>query len=157
MTKKTKKIVLWVIGIWVVSALFFGGLSSVFEKSRSTQTAEQVSSVAEETEVINTADDAVLTRSKNIYNKLMSFKDSPDFHLYGFGEGSKYRGWYVAAHNFTKDDDLHLMHTYGFVSGDLLNLGQEYMKSKGQETEYTRSMREELEQIFSSETWEVSK
>ena len=59
-------------------------------------------------------------------------------------------------YNFTKDDDLHLMQTYGFVSGDILTLGQEYVSSKGQETDYSRQKREELERIFSCKTWEVS-
>lgn len=106
---------------------------------------------------IKTADDAVLTRYKNIYNKLHSFKNSPDFHAYGFGKGGNYYGWYLSARNFTEEEDSYLMQTYGFVSGDLLMLGQEYLKSKGKETDYSRSKREEFEKVFSSETWEVLK
>lgn len=106
---------------------------------------------------IKTADDTVLTRYKNIYNKLMSFKNSPDFHFHGFGTGGKYHGWYMATQNFTEEEDLHLVQTYGIVSGDLLMLGQEYLKSQGQETDFSRNKREELEKIFSSETWEVLK
>jgi hypothetical protein len=107
------------------------------------------------TKTINIEDDAVLMRFKNIYSKLLSFKDNPKFHLYGFGEGGDYHGWYMAAHNFTKEDDNHLMRTYGFVSGDLLMLGQEYIKSKGKETEFSKAKREEFERILSSKTWEI--
>lgn len=106
---------------------------------------------------IKTADDAVLTRYKNLYNKLQSFKNSPDFHAYGFGKGGNYYGWYMAARNFTEEENLHLVQTYGFVSEDLLMLGQEYLKSKGKETDYSRSKREEFENVFSSKTWEVLK
>jgi len=106
---------------------------------------------------IKTADDAVLSRYKNIYNKLMSFKDSPNFHAYGFGKGGNYYGWYLSARNFTEEEDSYLMQTYGFVSGDLLMLGQEYLKSKGKETDYSHSKREEFEKVFSSEMWEVLK
>ena len=151
MTKKTKKIILWVVGIWVAVSL----VPALFSHSSN----EQISPVQTEApavKTINTADDAVLRRCKNLYNKLMSFKDSPDFHLYGFAKGGDYHGWYMAAYNFTKDDDLHLMQTYGFVSGDILTLGQEYVSSKGQETDYSRQKREELERIFSCKTWEVS-
>jgi len=151
MTKKTKKIILWVVGIWVAISL----VPALFSHSSNEQ-APPVQTEAPAVKTINTADDAVLRRCKNLYNKLMSFKDSPDFHLYGFGKGGDYHGWYMAAHNFTKDDDLHLMQTYGFVSGDILMLGQEYVSSKGQETDYSRQKREELERIFSCKTWEVS-
>lgn len=91
---------------------------------------------------IKTADDTVLTRYKNIYNKLMSFKNSPDFHFHGFGTGGKYHGWYMATQNFTEEEDLHLVQTYGIVFGDLLMLGQEYLKSQGQETDFSRNKRE---------------
>ena len=62
----------------------------------------------------------------------------------------------MASNNFSEEDDHHLMRTYGIVSGDLRQLGQEYLTSKGKETDYSRQMRETIESIFSSETWEVS-
>lgn len=152
-SKGKKRLV--VLGYFLVGSMISSWLFTLFEPAREPQTSpavEEVSSV----KTIETADDAVLTRCKNLYNKLMSFKDSPDFHFYGFGKGGDYHGWYMAAHNFTKEDDLHLMRTYGFVSGDILMLGQEYVSSKGQETDYSRQKREELERIFSCKTWEVS-
>lgn len=109
-----------------------------------------------QTKLVNIEDDAVLMRLKRQYDLLLSFKDSPDFHLYGFGEGGEYHRWYMASHNFTKDDDLHLMQTYGVASGDILQLGHEYITSKGKETDYSRNMRKTLDDIFSHKTWEVS-
>lgn len=109
-----------------------------------------------QTRLVNIEDDAILMRLKRQYDMLLSFKDSPDFHFYGFGEGGKYRSWYMASHNFTNDDNLHLMRTYGVASGDILQLGQEYLTSKGKETDYSRNMRKTLDDIFSHKTWEVS-
>ena len=152
MTKKTKKIIWWAVGLWcaicIVSALIYG-------PSDESQPAVQ-REAAPVAKTIKTDDDAALKRCKNLYSKLMSFKDSPEFRAYGFSENGDFHSWLVAAQNFTKDDDLHLMHTYGFVSGDIITLGQEYVSSKGKETDYTREKREELERIFSSETWEIS-
>lgn len=34
MTKKTKKIILWVVGIWLVSSLFFACLTAIIESNR---------------------------------------------------------------------------------------------------------------------------
>lgn len=136
MTKRTKNIILWAVGIWfaigIVSAIIYGP-----SETQEVQTEVKVS------------DDAAFRRCKNLYYKLMSFKDSPDFHRYGFGEGGDFHGWYMAAHNFTQEDDRYLMRTYEFVSGDLLMLAQEYLDSKGAETEYSRDKREFFERIFS--------
>ena len=41
MTKKTKKIILWVVVIWLASCLFFGGLAAFIESTRENQTKEQ--------------------------------------------------------------------------------------------------------------------
>ena len=152
MTKKTKTIILCVIGIWFGLAIVYAVYSAITEETESTPAAtEETSGV----KTIIIEDDAVLMRFKNIYSKLLSFKDNPDFHSKGFGEGGDYHGWYMAVHNFTKEEDAHLMQVYGIVSGDLLMLGQEYIKSKGKETEYSLGKRNEFERIFSSKTWEI--
>lgn len=152
MTKKTKTIILWVIGIWIGLAIVYAVYSAITEETESTPVATEENS---EVKTINIEDDAVLMRFKNIYSKLLSFKDNPDFHVKGFGEGGDYHGWYMAAHNFTEKDESHLMNTYGIVPGDLLMLGQEYIKSKGKETEYSLGKRNEFERIFSAKTWHI--
>lgn len=144
-----------VVGYFFIGMMISSGIIHLSEPDKEQQASPAIENVPP-VKTIKTADDAVLVRCKNLYNKLMSFKDSPDFHFYGFGKGGDYHGWYMAAHNFTKEDDLHLMRTYGFVSGDILMLGREYVSSKGQETDYSRQKREELERIFSCKTWEVS-
>ena len=153
MTKKTKKALLWAVGIWcvlcIISAVIYGPSE---ENTPAQPQTEEVLSV----KTIYTKDDAALMRFKMLYNKLLSFKDSRDFHSCGFGKGGDFHGWYMAVHNFTKEDDNYLLRTYGFVSGDLLMLAQEYLNSKGKETNFSQSKRKEFDNVLSCETWEVS-
>ena len=41
MKKKAKKIILWVVGIWIASALFFGTLSVLFDNVRESSVEPQ--------------------------------------------------------------------------------------------------------------------
>ena len=150
MTKKTKRIILWCVGIYFGICLVYAVYSFVTEP----ETSEVAATESVVSEKVNPEDDAALMRCKNLYSKLMSFKDNPSFHTYGFGEGGDSHGWYMAAHNFTKEDDVHLMQTYGIVSGDLLMLAEEYIKSKGKETEYSKGKRQEFENAFSGQSLE---
>lgn len=150
MTKKTKRIIQWCVGIYFGICLVYAVYSYFTEPN----TTEPVAKETVASEAVNPEDDAALNRCKNIYSKLMSFKDNPTFHTCGFGEGGDFHGWYMAAHNFTKEDDNHLMQTYGVVSGDLLMLAEEYIKSEGKETEYTKGKRKEFENAFSGKPLE---
>ena len=146
MKPKTKKIIIWSVGVYVAICICYAIVLSVTDSNK-----QQESPIAEQTpttKIINTEDDAVFKRLKTLYGKLLEFKGDKSFHLYGFGEGSEYNGWFKAAHNFTKEDDQHLMRTYGVVSGDLLMLAQEYIKSKGKETEYSENMCKQFDNIF---------
>ena len=154
MKPKTKKIIIWSVGVYVAICICYAIVSAVTDTNK-----QQDPPVAEQTSIIktiNTEDDASFMRLKMLYGKLLEFKDDKAFHLYGFGEGGDYNGWFKAAHNFTKDDDKHLIRTYGIVSGDLLMLAQEYIKSKGKETEYSQNMRKQFEDIFALNEIEVA-
>ena len=153
MTKRTKNIILWAVGIWVGICIVSAAISLAGENK---ETAPAQTETVAGTKTINIKDDKVLMRLKMLYNKLLSFKDNSKFHLYGFGEGGDYHGWYMASFSFTNEEDRYLMHNYEVVSGDLRQLGQEYITSKGRETEYSRGMRNTFDRIFSSETWELS-
>ena len=153
MTKRTKNIILLAVGIWVGICIVSAAISLA---GGNKETAPAQTETVAGTKTISIKDDAVLMRLKTLYDKLLSFKDDGKFHRYGFGEGGDYHGWFMASNNFSEEDDHHLMRTYGIVSGDLRQLGQEYLTSKGKETDYSRQMRETIESIFSSETWEVS-
>ena len=70
------------------------------------------------------------------YKELMSFKNKSEFHEYGFGIGSKYNKWMKEVEglrNFNKNNN-----ELNIAFGDLLQLGLEYMSTKGQESNITK-------------------
>lgn len=84
----------------------------------------------------------------DLYNQLLLFKDDPAFHQMGFGTGLSY------THNWLKrieklNDTVTTKNGYpmslSICAGDLLQLGKEYMRSKGTENKYTRDFRKLVE------------
>ena len=64
-----------------------------------------------------------------LYKELLAFKGKKDFHAQGFGAGGPYSSWLVR------------VNAAGL--GDLRQMGMDYMRSKGQETEYTLYVKKE--------------
>lgn len=81
---------------------------------------------------------AVLEETNQLLNDLLSFKDNEDFHYYGFAGQGKY-GWWMKRADELKNSPYakQILLERGFSLGDLQMLGLEYVKSKGQETEYS--------------------
>jgi len=75
-----------------------------------------------------------------LYEELHSFKDDPTFHEVGFGRGGRFRDWRTRVEALQSTAGLETLADVGVVPGDLLTLGMEYMRSKGQPTEYTQTM-----------------
>ena len=72
--------------------------------------------------------------------ELDGFKSDVKFTKFGFGVGGPYNGWLVAVESRYKS-------TKGLDAipvGDLLNLGLEYMKTRGEENKFTKFAREEI-------------
>ena len=63
MTKKSKKIILWVVGVWFASSLFFGGLALLIESTSDNHTTEQTDTKAVNTKVLKQADGSILVDS----------------------------------------------------------------------------------------------
>lgn len=80
-----------------------------------------------------------ISKIKTLYLKLLEFKDNPNFHRMGFAPGSPYKKWFeqVQALQNDKKLNLQLVKEKGIVSGDLLQLGMEFMSSKGSDTDYS--------------------
>ena len=71
MTKKTKKIILWVVGIWFASMFFFGMLSVLFDNMRESS-AESWPVQEQVEEVVDVQGDSLLLmRCKALYDELM--------------------------------------------------------------------------------------
>jgi len=73
-----------------------------------------------------------------LYKELQSFKSNEDFHSLGFGRGGEYFKWLTSVEKATNEDCKVLLTQYGFVFGELEALGLEYLKTKGEENDYTR-------------------
>lgn len=80
-----------------------------------------------------------------LFNELLAFKDDRDFHIYGFMVDHKYYKWLNKV-NILKEDPVNklLVLNDGFVVGELSTLGMDYMRSKGQETEYSKYTKEKI-------------
>lgn len=75
---------------------------------------------------------------EQLYNSLLTFKNTNEFRQKGFGTGSKYHYWLVKVNELktAKGSNL-LLPNCGIVVGELEMLGLEYVSTKGRETEYT--------------------
>lgn len=150
MTKKTKKIILWVAGIWFASMFFFGMLSVLFDNMReSSAEPQQVQEQVEEVVDVQ-GDSLLLMRCKALYDELMEIKESNTFKQYGFSEASPHKDWLKKVKDFTPEEGQRLMRAYGMVPGDIEMLGMEYVESKCEETNYTKSKRKELDELFAN-------
>lgn len=150
MTKKTKKIILWVAGIWFASMFFFGMLSVLFDNMReSSAEPQQVQEQVEEVVDVQ-GDSLLLMRCKALYDELMEIKESNTFKQYGFSGASPHKDWLKKVKDITPEEGQRLMRAYGMVPGDIEMLGMEYVESKCEETDFTKSKRKELDELFAN-------
>ena len=150
MTKKTKKIILWVVGIWFASMFLFGMLSVLFDNMRESS-AESWPVQEQVEEVVDVQGDSLLLmRCKALYDELMEMKESNTFKQYGLSEASPHKDWLKKVKDFTPEEGQRLMRAYGIVPGDIEMLGMEYVTSRCKETDFTKSKRKELENLFAN-------
>ncbi len=79
-----------------------------------------------------------------LYEKLHSFRDDPEFARMGFSLAGRYHQWMLDAENLSNEDTPELWIELGFLAGDILLLGLEYM--------YVANGRGDLEYIRFMET-----
>lgn len=116
------------------------------EKEEPAQSARVVENIMQEIKkpIQNTQDDKVSADVEelkatfaSLFDELMGFKNNKNFHKYGFGQGGAYYSWLErvrAADN--KYKGITQIQT-GLFFGELAQVGLDYMRSKGTETEYT--------------------
>ena len=150
MTKKTKKIILWVVGIWFASMFFFGMLSVLFDNMRESSAESWPVQEQVEKVVDVQGDSLLLMRCKALYDELMEMKESNTFKQYGLSEASPHKDWLKKVKDFTPEEGQRLMRAYGIVPGDIEMLGMEYVTSRCKETDFTKSKRKELENLFAN-------
>ena len=82
---------------------------------------------------------------QELFNDLLAFKNNSDFHTNGFRDGYKYNSWLKQVQKMKNQENDKLLIGLGFVPGDLEMLGFEYIKSKGEETDYSSWIKKTIE------------
>lgn len=78
---------------------------------------------------------------KKLYEELQNFKSDPKFDQVGFGTCCRFNSWMVRIKKIrSKKLGVKILKEVGFFPGDLLQLGMEYLNSKGRPTSYTKEM-----------------
>ena len=63
-----------------------------------------------------------------LYEELQSFRDAADFARVGFGRGGPYSSWLREAQALHAEAGLETLQQLGFLAGDVMQLGMEYMQ-----------------------------
>ena len=89
---------------------------------------------------------------KTLYEELQGFKDNPEFHQVGFGTCCRFNKWKVKVESLrSKKTGMKIFREIGFLPGELLQLGMEYMRSRGHPTSYTQVMEATIVEGLASE------
>ena len=78
-----------------------------------------------------------------LYQALQGFKDASDFARLGFGPGGPYASWMRDAQALHAGAGLEVLRDLGFLAGDVMQLGMDYMqvaRRGGAPTRYIRDM-----------------
>ncbi len=96
---------------------------------------------------IDTAD--LVAEAKELYSQLRSIRHSPEFHELGFGEGGPNRKWFENFKSLqTKVKGNTDLIVKGVVVGDLYTIAQEWMKNRGRDTETSKTLSAQLNDVF---------
>lgn len=87
----------------------------------------------------------VKSELQSLYKDLLGFKNKSDFALWGFDIDGPYNYWLKKAETFDNKTYAEVLAEHGIAPGDVKMLGIEYVKTKGQEDDYTRYLRSEID------------
>ncbi len=82
------------------------------------------------------------------YKYLLKMKNDPHFWEYGFSGGGKYHQWDMRVAERDKKYPKQILFSTGIFFGELGQMARVYMRSKGQETEYTRNMHKQIKEAL---------
>ena len=79
---------------------------------------------------------------KTLYEELKKFKDDPKFHEIGFGRCCRFYKWMERVKPLrSKKRARAILMEVGFFPGEVLQLGMEYLKTKGRPNSWTKEMK----------------
>lgn len=79
-----------------------------------------------------------------LHAELLAFKNDPALHAKGFTPGSPHAGWLQRVREADAHFDALDQFSAGVLFGELARMGEDYAKSGGSGTEYTRHMEKEI-------------
>ena len=95
---------------------------------------------------------------KPFYDALMAMKDEARFHTVGFSTAGPYNHWLVDIKRLKDEtDELELLRHRNVSVTELLQLGMDYLASKGAETRHTREANERFDLAFASQRGETKR
>ena len=77
-----------------------------------------------------------------LYEQLQGFRDDPDFARVGFGTAGPYHSWLRAAKTLHAESGLATFQELGFLAGEVMQLGMEYMQVATRGTASTQYIRD---------------
>ena len=81
----------------------------------------------------------------SLLQELEGFKTAPEFQQVGFGACCRFNTWLVEAKALQERAGIAPLDEVGIVPGHLILIGQEYVGSAGQPTEYTESLMSQID------------
>lgn len=90
-----------------------------------------------------------------LLNELLKFKGDQDFATYGLGSGGKYKGWLDRVRKLNSEitTDTPIPYEVKTAPGFIMQIGLEYARSKGEETEYTKAMMPDVKKTIGFENF----
>ena len=85
---------------------------------------------------------------KILYQRLLTFKNTPDFKTNGFEGSGLIAEWLIQVKQLQENPDSILLQRKSIDVGDLIQLGLAYADSKGEETETTLSINKNFEEAI---------
>ena len=102
-------------------------------------------------EIDGDAYDVLMGEVKPLYDELMLMKDEERFRTVGFSAAGPYNRWLLDVQRLTGEtDELQLLRNWNITVGELLQMGMDYLDSKGSETTQTKHARELFSLAFTS-------
>lgn len=106
-------------------------------------------------EIEDDAYDVLMEKVKPLYEELMLMKDDERFRTVGFSTAGPYNRWLLDVQRVRSEaDELQLLRNWNISVGELLQLGMDYLDSKGGETQHTQDARERFSLAFTSKRGE---
>lgn len=128
-------------------ALFLSLMFSACRNSNNKQAEKELPNDTLKTDIL-LSDSQIISQYKILYEELLGFKTNTDFKEKGFAPSGPYTDWHEKVLKLTKQEKNEFVLKHGIGASDLLNLGMEYVRTKGADNDNTESYKRHFEFLF---------